>query len=335
MVISTFSTSKAPLNSSRRSQSSVSFGFITQTQIRQTYKLFAVIEMGSAKSTTLGSRKLNEEQIAPEFALKELFMIPEKYTKTIHFVRHGEGYHNVAGAISQENYKSWDYFDAHLTEIGWKQAAALKMHLAENKIEVDVVIVSPMSRALETAVGVFGGGDWVANGLPPLMVQQNYVEDTSADRPAISAHACPPFIAVEMAREQLGCHPCDKRRSKSHIMSQFPGVDFSLIELEEDVYYSEDVRETPQEIQARGHKLIQYIMSRPEKRIAVVSHAGFLRNCLGLFGKTFDETIQQEMHGSVNNCEMRTMVLAAHGPQIVDSPAAEDRMDYRGKAIAN
>jgi len=47
-------------------------------------------------------------------------MIPEKYTKTVHFIRHGEGFHNVAGAISKENYKSYDYFDAHLTEIGWK-----------------------------------------------------------------------------------------------------------------------------------------------------------------------------------------------------------------------
>eukprot|EP01024_Parvocaulis_polyphysoides_P044453 TRINITY_DN40998_c0_g1_i1.p4 TRINITY_DN40998_c0_g1~~TRINITY_DN40998_c0_g1_i1.p4 ORF type:complete len:139 (-),score=11.45 TRINITY_DN40998_c0_g1_i1:855-1271(-) len=138
-----------------------------------------------------------------------------------------------------------------------------------------------------------------------------------------------------MAREQLGCHPCDKRRTKSHLEVQFPGVDFSLIEHEDDVYYQDDVRESAQQIQARGLKLIQFLMSRPEKRIAIVAHAGFLRNCLGLFGKIFDETIQFEMHSSISNCEMRTMQLASHGSLIVDTPGTIKRLDHPGKSILN
>lgn len=39
-------------------------------------------------------------------------------------MRHGEGFHNVAGRIDHENYKSWDYEDSHLTEYGWKQVSS-------------------------------------------------------------------------------------------------------------------------------------------------------------------------------------------------------------------
>ena len=39
--------------------------------------------------------------------------------QVIHFIRHGEGFHNVAGRRSTEEYKKEDYADAHLTELGW------------------------------------------------------------------------------------------------------------------------------------------------------------------------------------------------------------------------
>lgn len=42
-------------------------------------------------------------------------------SQVIHLVRHGEGFHNVAGRLNHDNYKSWSYEDAHLTEFGWKQ----------------------------------------------------------------------------------------------------------------------------------------------------------------------------------------------------------------------
>lgn len=41
--------------------------------------------------------------------------------QTIHFIRHGEGFHNVAGRADHDAYKSWDYLDAHLTDFGWEQ----------------------------------------------------------------------------------------------------------------------------------------------------------------------------------------------------------------------
>ncbi len=62
-----------------------------------------------------------------------------------------------AGRLDEANYLSTDYFDAHLTEEGWRQAHALRAHIKAlpEPLGVDVVIVSPLTRALETAVGVW------------------------------------------------------------------------------------------------------------------------------------------------------------------------------------
>ena len=44
-----------------------------------------------------------------------------------------------------------------------------------------------------------------------------------------------PFVAVESARESLGKHTCDQRRSRTEADLEFGHhVDFSLIEADED-----------------------------------------------------------------------------------------------------
>lgn len=58
-------------------------------------------------------------------ALSRAFTIEKRKVvvsvQIVHFIRHGEGYHNVAGRKSTEEYKKEDYADAHLTELGWTQ----------------------------------------------------------------------------------------------------------------------------------------------------------------------------------------------------------------------
>ncbi|KDO67976.1 hypothetical protein CISIN_1g038365mg [Citrus sinensis] len=55
---------------------------------------------------------------------------------------------------------------------------------------------------------------------------------------------------------QQGVHPCDKRRSISDYQFLFPAVDFSLIESDEDVLWKANVRETNEEVAARGLKFM-------------------------------------------------------------------------------
>ena len=48
----------------------------------------------------------------------------------VHFVRHGEGFHNI-GIVNE---------DAHLTEAGWRQAEALNKHIQQLKPSIDVQV---------------------------------------------------------------------------------------------------------------------------------------------------------------------------------------------------
>ncbi|KAK9841042.1 hypothetical protein WJX81_007377 [Elliptochloris bilobata] len=209
----------------------------------------------------------------------------QPHTKVVHFVRHGEGFHNVAGRADQANYLSREYYDAHLTENGW--------------------------RALETAAGAFGGGEWRGQGNGPLLMAALESEPgKQAPHAAISAGGCPPFIAWEECREHLGRHPCDQRRALSHYKAAFPAVDFCLIKSEEDELWTPDTREGHAEIRARGAAFLRWLLARPEPRLAVVTHSSFLFFMLSTLGGQCDARIKGELHRWYENCEMRTVVLA-------------------------
>lgn len=48
---------------------------------------------------------------------------------------------------------------------------------------------------------------------------------------------------------------------------------------------------------------------RPESRIAVVSHCGFIFLTLSAFGHECAHSVQEEMHRGFDNCEMRSMII--------------------------
>ncbi|KAM2323345.1 hypothetical protein PS1_020163 [Malus domestica] len=126
---------------------------------------------------------------------------------------------------------------------------------------------------MQTAVGVFGGEAYTDGiDVPPLMV----ANAGNSNHPAISSLNSPPFIAVELCRELLGVHPCDKRRSISEYRPFFPAIDFSLIENEDDILWTPDIREKNEQVAARGLKFLNWLWTRKEKEIAIVSHGGFL-----------------------------------------------------------
>lgn len=239
--------------------------------------------------------------------------VPFRHTKVIHLVRHGQGFHNVAGHTDSAQYLSFDWEDAHLTDFGWQQAEALHRHIQNlpEQLHIDLVVSSPLTRTLETATGVFAGQAWSddSQGIP-LMREQRGHQDRQAKRQAMSTAGCPPIIAHELCREHLGRHPCDKRRTLSHYKKQFPAVDFSLIKTEEDELWGPDFREEKEQIKARGLKFMQWLMTRPEQRIAVVSHSSFLFFTMANFGLHASAPIQGELHRWYENCEMRTIVLS-------------------------
>ena len=196
--------------------------------------------------------------------------------KTIHFVRHAEGLHNVAGRANYENYKLEEYADSLLSERGYEQCARAKEDIVRRNALVggtlELIVVSPLRRTLQTASLLF------------------------ADKIGTSVE----FVAVEHVREQTGAHPCDRRRSITEQKADFPHVDFSLIEDDVDPLYCkyESVREPSEEVAKRVNAFWHWIASRKEKNIAVVTHSAYLRH---FKWPTSDAS-------AFANCELRSIV---------------------------
>ncbi|XP_057488860.1 phosphoglycerate mutase-like protein 1 isoform X2 [Actinidia eriantha] len=97
--------------------------------------------------------------------------------------------------------------------------------VAEVQVCIRCTVAKFFTLTMQTAVGVFGSEGYTDRmDAVPLMV----ANAGNSDRPAISSLDCPPIVAVELCREHLGVHPCDKRRSISEYQYLFPAVDFSL-----------------------------------------------------------------------------------------------------------
>ncbi|XP_062165078.1 phosphoglycerate mutase-like protein 1 [Alnus glutinosa] len=238
-------------------------------------------------------------------------LYPLHRCKTLHLVRHAQGIHNVEGEKDHNAYLSYDLFDAHLTPFGWKQVDNLRTHVQASGLSkrIDLIIVSPLLRTMQTAVGVFAGeaytdGVNVPPG-PPLIVANT----GNSDHPAISSLNCPPFLAVELCRESLGVRPCDKRRSIREYRPLFPAIDFSLIESDDDILWKTDIREKNEEISARGMKFLKWLWTREEKEIAIVTHSAFLLHTLSAFGNDCHPYVKSEICAPFANCELRSVVI--------------------------
>ncbi|XP_023642821.1 phosphoglycerate mutase-like protein 2 [Capsella rubella] len=75
-------------------------------------------------------------------------LYPLHRCKTIHLVRHAQGIHNVDGGKNFDAYSSEEFFDAHLTPLGWEQVDNLHRHVKTSGISnrIELVVVSTLLR---------------------------------------------------------------------------------------------------------------------------------------------------------------------------------------------
>lgn len=93
---------------------------------------------------------------------------------------------------------------------------------------------------------------------------------------------------------------------------RFPNFDFSQMVHDDDVFYS-DARESDEHCCERAVKFLEWLNSRPEKCIAVVTHSSFLRHLFGQFGDTLKRDDRDDLQRLAGNCELRSVVLCSHG----------------------
>ncbi|TXH32271.1 MAG: histidine phosphatase family protein [Rhodospirillaceae bacterium] len=167
---------------------------------------------------------------------------------TIHLIRHGQSTFNAHYEATGEDPM---HFDAPLSEIGHRQVAATREALASQPF--DLVIASPLTRAIQTASGIFG---------------------TRA-----------PIVVDALHREWLNSS-CDIGRSVRDLAADFPTLDFAHLS---DPWWHVDgplcehgfAREPEHVLLDRVASFKDMIAARAEKRIAVIGHGDFFYRLVG------------------------------------------------------
>ena len=171
---------------------------------------------------------------------------------TIYLIRHGQSTFNALFDVDPVDPL---HFDARLSPKGIQQVEAAR-HTVSN-LQVDLIVVSPLTRAIETAVGMFSG-------------------------------AATSMIVFDLLREQLG-NSCDVGRSPTELAAEFPMLDFDHLD---DPWWhngEKDHRGVPAEptehVDRRVAEFSKWISERPESSIAAVGHGEFFRRLTGTYLK--------------------------------------------------
>lgn len=189
-----------------------------------------------------------------------------------------------------------DAFDAALTETGLEQARQLHEEVKETVKNVDLIVASPLSRALNTA-----------NVVTPQAL-----------------HPSIPRVAVEDWREISGLLLNAKRRTKTDLQELFPDWSFQELPSDHDDNWPPDCLEDTRVVANRAYAGLQWIWEREERNIAVFAHGGvynFLMNAPGHANLRCDEAMRTRFH----NCEMKSsrLCVVEEGPENIKVFALE------------
>ena len=170
-----------------------------------------------------------------------------------------------------------DAVDADLTPTGQQQAATVKTDAAA--LHPELIVVSPLSRAIDTALIVFGKGD---------------------------------YICLESLRERNGLLKNGQRRTLEYLKDRFAehDINFDNIEPGEDKLwhaFGGETLETPEACSQRAYDSLLWITRRPEKEIAIVAHGGLFHQMTN----SLPDLIQCDTLASerFHNCELRTVKI--------------------------
>ena len=159
----------------------------------------------------------------------------------LHFIRHGKSTNNKVND-DQKNCNS------SLVEKGVLQALSLQKTW-DNKCNIDLIITSPLARALETTECIFGKITDIPVIVSDLMLeypQSNYIPNL--------------------------------RKSKSELMLKYPLYDFDIFE--EPTIFKEN--ETKKELNDRIYSFRLFLSTRTESNIAIIGHNSFFKEFLNI-----------------------------------------------------
>ena len=149
-------------------------------------------------------------------------------------------------------------------------------HLSQLKISwkeidnIELVIVSPLKRTLETASIIFEGKNI-------------------------------PIIALDICREYpLGNHTCNKRSNKEELELLYPNINFNDLKSNRDNIWSHKI----ENIESLNNRIIltkKFIKNRKENNIAFINHSSFIGQMKDNYIKYLDNGGKYEDIPSKNN----------------------------------
>jgi len=170
--------------------------------------------------------------------------------KTIICIRHGTALHNVLFEKIGLNAYS-DYRDTPLVHMGVLESKKLG-ETWKDKSKIDLVVLSPTSRTLDTTTNIFLSH-----------YKQNNI----------------PMIALDCLVEYPCSDNCNKRQDLDILTENYKHIDFSQIK--DHTYIEKDKEELP-DLKKRISEFKKWILGRKEKNIAMVGHSSYIKSLMDM-----------------------------------------------------
>lgn len=198
---------------------------------------------------------------------------PSTFCQRLHWVRHGEGFHNLVSDLFNASTATRpnqipEMRDPPLTEQGRKQARILR----GIGCKAALVVSSPMHRAMQTAV----------TGFPSLK------------------HRVPWVVRPEIREKHHG-GDWDGTRDRELSEEEFDWCDWSACPETDPMPLAQ--MELDEAVRARGAEFIKWLCQRHEKEVVVATHSAFLFSFLNLCVRC-DGLQKEDVNPCYDPCEL-------------------------------
>lgn len=232
----------------------------------------------STSSFSIRHHHINARLWQPTSSSSDSDSIDPTKSKIVHFIRHGQGYHNFMDTVAKEAgalisdiddydlavkenrfYIKPSLEDPPLTAEGFADIKRLQETVSNKSgFNPQLFIVSPLRRATQTVL--FGFHHHIAE-------KQKHNENRQI-----------PIIALECCREQFGIYYSDKRSDISQYTIEFPNVNYEHIQSNEDILWEKKSRESMNQLLSRQAEFLSFIRKQTEvNEIVVGTHSGWLK----------------------------------------------------------
>jgi broad specificity phosphatase PhoE len=252
----------------------------------------------------------------------------------VHFVRHAEGEHNVAGREDPRfGYLREDLEDAKLTAEGVEQCRRLRsavQHLMVGRTEEEEQAQStsrpdarPAQKGVDADAAEGGDAPHPISSVELIVVSPLQRTLETAEHSFAHMKGRVPWLALESVRETMGLHPCDRRRNISQHRASFPHINFDHIEHDADPlwHHYPTQREPEDVVERRGRDFLAWLAAREEESVVLVTHSSYLRTfCSRILGLSEIEHFE--------NADLRSVEL------LFEQTAAEPGNDSHPSAFS-